>query len=438
MTHFFALLLRIPRRTAAAAIAAALLSLGIWPAMADLVDAYFPPGIIGPDAKLGITVNSRERPATDPLGVRVGAFTIRPQIGLASGYDSNPLFNRRAKGSPVIQTTGGVAVTSNSATEPLSGLFTVEDNRFTAVNRQSTTNWTASLGKVIAFGADKMTLTAAHLALHQTGRDLNTANLDRPGAYQINNIRLSYRADRGPFNVLPQVQYTGYRYDDVSISGVRSSQGYRNRDVLEGQLTVTYNYALLRDIAVVLRGASIQYEQGRPGIPPLGATRPDATSVSALAGIDHASSAVWRYRLLAGVQARQSASPAVKSRVAPIVEANLIFMPSGLTTIGLTAARAVQDAAGEFAAAYTYTEARLAVDHELTRDILLHGHLGVQRAEYEQGGAAETIANAATSVTWLANRNMRVIGSYNFTTKHSPTGGAISESVAMIRLQLGL
>lgn len=410
-----------------------MLVLATVPAFADLVDAYFPPGVIGPDARLGVTVTSRERPQTDPLGVHAGAFTIRPQIGTAIGYDSNPLFARRGKASVVVQTTGSIAVNSNWSTDPLGALVTFEDNRFPALARQSSTNWTAAVAKGFDFGRDRLTISASHLALHQTGRDLNTPNLDTPGAYQVNNVRLGYAADRGPFHFEPQLQYTGYRYADVTNAGSRIAQAYRDRDVLDAQLATKFGHALLRDVAVVLRGASISYLHAQPGQP-----RPDATSVTALAGIDHASSAVWRYRLLAGVQARQSASPQVKNRVAPVAEANVQYMPSGLTTIALTLTRALQDSAGEFAAAYAYTEARLSVDHELKRDILLHGHLAVQRAEYEQGGAVETIASANAAATWLVNRRLRMTGSYTYITKQPATGGAISESVAMIRVQVGL
>ena len=59
----------------------------------------------------------------------------------------------------------------------------------------------------------------------------------------------------------------------------------------------------------------------------------------------------------------------------------------------------VEDAAGEFAAAFTYTAARLSIDHELTRDILLHGHVGLERAEYDRGKGSETLTSALASAT---------------------------------------
>lgn len=418
---------------AATAALSAGMVLGGGAALADLVDGYFPPGIIGPDAKTGITVNSRERPATDPQGVHVGNFTIRPQVSFGAGYDSNPLFSAHAKPAALAQTTGSISAASNGVGDTLSGLITFDDTRYPSLANQSATNWSASIGKLFTLAADRLALTATHLGLHQTARDLNSAALDTPGAYGVNNLRATYTAERGQFTFTPQLQYTGYRYEDVLISGARVSQAYRDRDIVDGELGTKFSSALLHDIALVLRGASIQYRVAQPG-----QMKPDATTAAALVGIDHATSAVWRYRFLAGAQSRQSSSPAVKARTAPVAEANLIYQPSGLTTVGLTVTRAVQDAAGEFAAAFTYTEARLSVDHELTRDILLHAHLRMQRAEYEQTSATETVSNAEASATWLMNRNMRLIGSYSYVSKQPTAGGAITESIAMVRLQLGL
>jgi hypothetical protein len=419
--------------TGFATIGALALATAGWPAFAELVDAYFPSGIIGTDTSPGITVTSRVRPKTDPLGIRAGSFTIRPDIAEAGGIDSNPVFQRNGKASTFAETTGSLGVNSNWSSDNVAALLTFDDTRYFGVSGQNTTNWTVSLAKTFDFGADRLTLAATHLALHQTARDLNSPALDSPGAYTVDNLRLSYKADRGGFTFLPRLQFTRYQYDDVYVRGVRLSQQYRNRDIYDAELTTKFAVALLRDFAVVLRGASIQYDTAQPR-----QAKPDATTESVLFGLDHATSALWRYRLLVGVQARQSQSPAVGNRVAPTAEANVTWSPSGLTTVGLTLTRAVQDAAGEFAGSYTYTEARLAVDHELARDILLHGEVGLQGVAYEHGNATEMVQSAQAGVTWLGNRNARGIGSYSYLTKRPINGGTISESIAMIRLQLGI
>jgi hypothetical protein len=109
-----------------------------------------------------------------------------------------------------------------------------------------------------------------------------------------------------------------------------------------------------------------------------------------------------------------------------------------LTTITATATRAIQDAAAEFAESYTYDEGRLSIDHELLRNLLLHAYVDFQRADYQQGGGYEIVQSAGASATWLMNRNMRLAGSYDYTTKHAASYGTISESIVMLRLMLGI
>src|ERR1700722_1998207 len=56
---------------------------------AELLSSYFPAGMPGYGTAPGVTVASRERPDFDPLGTRIGDFTIRPQIEEGLGYDDN-------------------------------------------------------------------------------------------------------------------------------------------------------------------------------------------------------------------------------------------------------------------------------------------------------------------------------------------------------------
>jgi hypothetical protein len=94
-------------------------------------------------------------------------------------------------------------------------------------------------------------------------------------------------------------------------------------------------------------------------------------------------------------------------------------MPSGLTTITGRLTRSIEDAAQEGVSGYTYTGAKLMLDHEYLRNVLFHAHLGIQRADYLQGGGTETSYGLGASVTWLMNRHVRLSASYSFTNQTS-------------------
>ena len=414
---------------------------GLWhaaPALAQLVDAFFPPGIIGYNTDVGVTVATRARPDFDPLGIQLGSITVRPSFSEGLGYDSNPVLRPPSPGfatrtSPVVNSTLAVQVNSRWSKDNFSAYLSANDFRYPSASSQDTTNFTGSLGQTINIGEDILTGAVSHVSQSQTSRDLDTPPLDRAGVFTIDNVRLTYAANRGPFYFYPQLNYTAWRYDNVTSFGKPLNQTYRNRDIADASLLVKYGEALLRDFAAVLRGASIHYTNPEAGQP-----NRDATTFAALVGIDNAASSVWRTRLLVGYQARQFTSPALRATAAPIVEANVTWSPSGLTTITGSATRAIQDAAAEFTQSYTYNEVQLSIDHELLRNLLLRAYVDYQRADNQQGGGHETIEAAGASATWLMNRNMRLSGSYDYTTKHATSYGTLSESIVMLRLMLGI
>ena len=55
------------------------------------------------------------------------------------------------------------------------------------------------------------------------------------------------------------------------------------------------------------------------------------------------------------------------------------------------------------------------VDHEYLRNVLLHGFVAVQRADFLQGGGQSSGFSLGGGVTWLVNRNVRLSATYDFT-----------------------
>jgi hypothetical protein len=99
-----------------------------------------------------------------------------------------------------------------------------------------------------------------------------------------------------------------------------------------------------------------------------------------LVGLSDDRDALWRYRLLVGWEERQFAARVYHRHDAPVAEAELIWSPSGMTTVTGTLTRSIEDAAREGVAGYTYTAAALTLDDEYDRDILVQATGGLQQA----------------------------------------------------------
>ncbi len=412
--------------------AALLLGLAAAPAQAQLIDRYFPPGVPGFGAAAGVTVLSRARQAYEPPGVRVGGVVVRPTLSTGLGFTSNAIGQRGGRGSALAQTSASLLAGTDWGRHAIGGYLSIDDQRLPSAANQSATAWTAALGGTAEIGQHRLVLGAAHLDLFQTARSLDGLPIDRPGRFRVNNARASFAWRSGRLSVTPGLSLSDTRHDDVFVAGRRVVQRYRDRTAIEGNLTLRWELAPLRDLVLDLRAVGFDHARREPGQPSR-----DATTLALLAGIDYATDAVWRVRALAGLQRRAFADPTLAPVTGPMAEASLTWTPSGLTTVTATLSRRIEDAAELSTVSYTFTGARLAVDHELFRNLLLAGSLDLQQAEYQQRGGRDRLIGFGLGATWLIDRRLRASATWDYTTRHRQ-GGTVEEGVALLRLRFAM
>ena len=426
--------MRIRTSIALAALGCALASGG---AAAQLLDALLPPGVPGYGTDPGVTVASRLHPGADPPGIHAGAFLLRPLLEESLGYDDNVLGGTAKQGSVVVHTQPSLLAGSDWSRDAVGLYVAADDRRYISAPEQSRTDLTLSLGGALDLGRDRLTLAAAHFDRHEDRTDLDALPSDRPVAFQVNDARASYAWSSGRWTVTPSLEASSWHFDATSILGVPVGQSYRDRTVLQGGVTASYELAPLRNLLVVTRAIGQHYTVPAAGQPVL-----DSTGTQMLAGFDYDADAVWRLRLLAGAEHRSFA--AFRSQTAAIAEGELAWMPTGMTTLTLTLNRSIEDAAQEGVAGFTNTSARLTLDQELRRDVLLHASVGVQHADFLQGGTRQDDYAFGAGITWLASRSMRVSATYDLTAQEGgrvatvPLSGSYTRNQVLLTLRLGL
>jgi hypothetical protein len=209
--------------------------------------------------------------------------------------------------------------------------------------------------------------------------------------------------------------------------------------VLQGAVTTRYQLSPQHDLLMVGRLLGVDYTAPQPGQP----TR-NSTGAEVLLGVANEANSVWQYRVLLGWEMRAFAASQYSTHQAPIAEAAITWNPSGVTTLTATLTRSIEDAAQEGIAGYTYTSGRLVLDHEARRNLLLQASVGLQYADYLQGGGHAGALSLGAGATWLVNRHMRVSATYDFTDQRgtsSPTlqtTGNYVRSVGLITLRFGM
>jgi hypothetical protein len=400
--------------------------------------ALFPDGVPGYDADDGVTVETRLHPEQIPLGLREGAFTFMPRLDESFGYTSNALPGPYRRGSWQVVTAPVLAVDSDWSRDAFGAVASVQDTHVASLPSQNRTDVTVSAGGRIDIGEDRLTLAAAHLMQHEDRTAVDTIASDRPIAFQIDDLRASYAMTDGPWNIVPAVQATNWNFSSTTLLGVPASQAYRDRVVVQGGVTVHYEFAPLRSLVLVLRAIGQDYTRT-----PFGQASLDSTSYQVLAGLDYDDNSVWRWRLLAGIEARRFASPLYAQQNTLIAEAGVGWSPSAMTSVSATVSRDTEDAAQEGVSGLTYTSARLVIDHEYLRDLLFRASIGLQRADFFQGGH-QTGTTAGLGVTWVLNRNARVSVTYDQTDLHGSGVAAetlvtgYSRGIGLVTLRLWL
>lgn len=407
-------------------------------AVAELMTALFPDGVPGYDTGDGVTVVTRLHPEQMPLGLREGAFEFMPRLDQGVGYSSNALPGPHRRGSWEVVTNPSLAVGSIWSRDAFGAMFSVQDTRYLALPGQDRTDGTISAGGRIDIGDDKLTVAAAHVAQHEDRGQIGTLASDRPIAFQLDDVRASYAIADGRWSIVPSVEATHWTYTGTTILGVPTTQSYRDRVVVQGGVTVHYEFAPLRSVVFVVRALGQDYTRT-----PAGQTSANSGSYQVLAGIDYDENSIWRWRLLVGGEARRFVNPRYRQQNTLIAEAGVGWSPTSMTTVNATISRDTQDAAQEGVSGLVYSAARLTIDHEYLRDLLFRASIGLQKADFFQGGH-QTGTTAGLGVTWVLNRNARLSFTYDQTELHGssiPTEALVtgySRGMGLVTLRLGL
>ncbi len=408
------------KRTVATATLAGLLAFQGQAARAQLLDQLINPNVSGVQVEPGVTVLSRLRPDYDYGGIRVGSVLLRSDYSEAAGYDDNLLGTSKGRGSSFVESRVNLGAATDLSRYGAAVRLNVNDDRYLDQPRQSETNWTASAGGFYELGRDTVSLDYSHANLNQTPRDLDTPQLDKTIAYRIDTVQAGYRITFNRLTLRPVLAVQVYDFDNGTVAGQPYLQRFRNRVVAAPAVTASYEFSPGRTAVLVVRGLDATYTNRPAGTPVR-----NFNDESVLAGLDFASGGLWRFRLLAGYEIRNFVSSRVKNIQAPIVEATVIYTPTGLTTLTGIAARRIQDSADETTVGFTETSARFSVDHEYYRNVLLRAQGGVFLDEYN-GGGSQSLVSAGVGATWLLNRALRLSATYDFTARLSNGGGVVS------------
>jgi hypothetical protein len=407
-------------------------------ATAEILSQLLPEGVPGYDTDPGVTVETRLHPDQMPLGLRDGPLVASPLLDESIGYNSNALPGPYRRGSWQVVTSPTLSLATDWSRDAIGAMLSIQDTRTLALPAQSHTDGTASVGGRLDLGEDQLSIAAAHIAHHEDRGEVDTVASDRPVAFQIDDLRASYITSSGPWSIAPEIEVSNWTYDPTTVLGNPADQSYRDRVVAQGGVTLRYELAPLHSLLFLMRALGQDYTRT-----PANQISPNSVSYQMLAGIDYVDDTVWHWRLLLGAESRHFAAAAYTTQNNLIAEAGVGWQPSGMTSVDATISRESDDAAQEGVSGLIYTSARLTIDHEYLRNLLLKASIGWQEADFFQGGH-QTSTSAGVGMTWVMNRSMHLSFTYDQTDQQSArliggaTAAGFSRGLGMVTLRMGL
>lgn len=388
-------------------------------AFGQQIDRFFSSAVPGFDRDAGVTVSSRLRQLYDEPTVRLGSFRLTPRLDETIGFDSNVNAISRGSSSPFVQTSPSITATSDWSRNRIGFQFGLDNQRYISIRNQNYTNFNAGVGGGLTFGREVLNLGYTHLEQHEQGTSFGAAASSTPIAYNVDVIRSDFAIERGRFKFIPTLDVRHYKFSNATIQGIIVSQAGADRAVYTGDLTTRYEFSQQRALLLAFQETTSQYDQTSQSLP----IRNSETAI-VLTGIDYQTTGPWRYRVLAGGEFRHYQSLVYADHIAPIAQADVIWTPTGLTTISGSVRREIEDSQSEATSGFNYTKASLTVDHELRRNLLLQARGSFQAADYFDGGGSSTAYTAGAGVTWLLNRRLRLTADYDYIHQVGTNGTA--------------
>lgn len=396
------------------------------------------------EADRGIGVRDRYKPEYEPLGIKAGAFTIRPELDVAAEYNDNIFAAGTAEEEDtVFRITPSVAITSDWSRNALGLRAKVVDWRYVDFDSEDRTDWSVDGDGRLDIGArSAVRFSAGYENTFESRYDATAPTSLEPSEYTSAYGNVGFTHEFNRLQVRGDVTLRNYDYKSFdNIFGGQTSQDYRDYDRVD--YAARADYALPKGGVVFIEGGfnTRNYDQltafGGVG----GALNQDSDGYRALVGTRLDLTNLLRGEIAAGYM-KQSYDDARLSNASGLaVRADMQWFVTGITTVGFGGSREVQEAQiffnpdplGEVGGGAIVSSVYGRVDHELLRNVVLSGDVAYRDYDYQAFDRKDKRIEAGVGVDYLMNRTFKFGLGYRYDDRSSD-GAAAGDDFTANRL----
>ncbi len=396
----------------------------------------------------GQSVTERPRPEYDPLGLRLGSFFLYPKLEADELYNDNVFATKtNTKDDFVTVVSPTLDLRSNWGVHELDLRAGASVGTYA---KQSSENY----GDYFAAAQGRYDVSATFAGLAGLKYEHLHEERDSPDAPGGAANPVEFDAYTGTLGLTQHGLRIGYlasfdfRREDyqnvAAIGGGTINEKVRNVNVYAPSLRVSYEFAPRYEAFARVSGNIRDYDNstgGVAGVPDRNSSgyRADVGATIDLTGITYA-------EVYAGYLNQDYRSSALGSIGGLDFGARIVWNVTELTSISLNGQRQVQDentialnsqGLSANSPGYLRSTVALAIDHELLRNLLLHGEVDYENDDYKGIDRTDDRFDVGAGLRYLFTRNFYLGGSYTY-TNHSSAGtsatGQFSRDLFLLRL----
>lgn len=405
------------------------------PSKAADLDAFAQGGAFARDRN--IAVQDRLHPEWEARGLRLGGLTAYPSVSLdAGGTDNLYATPTGARSDDVGHLKPALLLWSERPDRRIAAYAVVDRSAFARHGGEATTDY--ALGLAAAGEASRALALEAAAGFSReteprTSPDSPPAALT-PVRYDLAQARLGLAAEFNRLRLSARLKVQDFAFDDVgSVTGGALAQGYRDRTETDGSLRGEF---ALRPETSVFLSAGLSDHAYRNASSPLADRSSRGARVEVGTSFD--SSRLVRGEVAFGYLRQDYRGP-FASVEGPSARARVDAFPTPLTTVSLTAVRAVADSAIPSAGGYLASTVKVEVHHELLRNLLLHASSAYEADGYRGIDRQDRRTALDAGLRYMMNRGVVVTARLERETRRSEglqKGLAYTEDRAVLGVTL--
>ncbi len=377
-----------------------------------------------------IAVRQRSHPGYEALGITLGAFQAWPKLSARVGTDDNIYGSATNKQSDtVVSLAPELNINSTWSRHSLDAYVRATANRYSDNDTEDNEDFGAGFnGKIDISRQSNLTGGYAHSDLVEPRVSSNTARASKdPIQYATDTAYVAAMKEFNRLKVSGRYDWQKYNYDDGrTAAGGVIQQDDRDRTVTK--VTGRADYAVSPDTALFIQASADKrdYRLSKPAV----TLARDSDGVEILVGANFELGATARGEIGAGYIKQSYDDASFKDIDGLGARAQVEWFPTQLTTVTVSAARSVEDAAIPGSSGYLSTNYSAMVDHELMRNVILSGQVTYGKDDY-RGTIKPTLITsrdldredkrlaAGVSATYLLNHHAGVTVGYTYTDQKS-------------------